>query len=271
MSKRVLMILVVAVMVGRVNTAVLATPDAWYPFNGNANDESGNGYHGDVNEGTANEPTLCADRFGTADSAYSFDGDDYIEVPDGEALDPVNTQELSIASWINLDTHQAQNWCIAFGIVGKASSPNRDVGSYLFGVVNDNVPEHEGHLRFSVCYDGLHWQDVYSDSVIPTGVWLHVVVTHDSDDKTKFYIDGILDSVDDTTITTDFENTSYPLKIGHTGSYYDYFPGAIDDVYIFDSALSLNEIQQIIPEPVTLSLLVIGGLAVLRKRRKVLG
>ena len=46
----------------------------WWPFNGNANDESGNG-----NNGTVNGATLTADRFGNANSAYSFDGvDDYI-------------------------------------------------------------------------------------------------------------------------------------------------------------------------------------------------
>jgi len=42
---------------------------AWYPFNGNANDESGNG-----NNGVVNGATLTADRFGNANGAYSFDG-----------------------------------------------------------------------------------------------------------------------------------------------------------------------------------------------------
>jgi len=42
---------------------------AYYPFNGNANDESGNG-----NNGTVNGATLTSDRFGNANSAYSFDG-----------------------------------------------------------------------------------------------------------------------------------------------------------------------------------------------------
>ena len=42
---------------------------AWYPFNGNANDESGNGNHG-----TVNGATLTADRNGKANSSYSFDG-----------------------------------------------------------------------------------------------------------------------------------------------------------------------------------------------------
>ena len=49
----------------------------WWPFNGNANDESGNGNHG-----TVNGATLAANRFGNAGKAYSFDGvDDRIRVP----------------------------------------------------------------------------------------------------------------------------------------------------------------------------------------------
>ena len=41
----------------------------WWPFNGNANDESGNG-----NDGLANGATLVSDRFGVASSAFSLDG-----------------------------------------------------------------------------------------------------------------------------------------------------------------------------------------------------
>jgi hypothetical protein len=45
----------------------------YWPFNGNANDISGNG-----NNGTVNGATLTTDRFGNTNSAYSFDGNDWI-------------------------------------------------------------------------------------------------------------------------------------------------------------------------------------------------
>ena len=49
---------------------------SWYPFNGNSNDESGNGN----NCTTFNSPTLDNDRFGNPNSAYLLDGvDDWIE------------------------------------------------------------------------------------------------------------------------------------------------------------------------------------------------
>ena len=67
---------------------------AYYPFNGNAEDASGNG-----NNGTVNGATLTEDRLGNADSAYSFDGNnDYIEVEDDHSLDLTNTFTISL--WI---------------------------------------------------------------------------------------------------------------------------------------------------------------------------
>ena len=49
----------------------------WWPFNGNANDESGNG-----NNGIVNGATLTTNRFGTQNSAYSFNGTNCITIPD---------------------------------------------------------------------------------------------------------------------------------------------------------------------------------------------
>ena len=52
-------------------TTLVAQPGliAYYPFNGNAHDETGNGY-----DGTVSGATLSDDRFGNLQSAYSFDG-----------------------------------------------------------------------------------------------------------------------------------------------------------------------------------------------------
>lgn len=71
----------------------------WWPFNGNANDESGNG-----NNGTVNGATLTSDRFGNAGKAYSFDGvDDVIIVQDDTTLQ-IRTGEITISVWALLNT-----------------------------------------------------------------------------------------------------------------------------------------------------------------------
>ena len=67
---------------------------AWWPFNGNAIDESVN-----INDGTVNGATLTADRFGNSNSAYNFNvfnwtfgsGGDYIYVPFASTFNSSNT------------------------------------------------------------------------------------------------------------------------------------------------------------------------------------
>ena len=64
---------------------------AWYPFDGNASDMSGNGNHG-----TVNGATLGTDRHGVAGKAYSFDGVD-------DLMDPniITVDEFSVNLWVN--------------------------------------------------------------------------------------------------------------------------------------------------------------------------
>ncbi|MEY4865827.1 MAG: hypothetical protein RLY64_81, partial [Bacteroidota bacterium] len=73
----------------------------WWPFNGNANDESGNGNHG-----TVNGATLAADRFGNSGKAYLFDGvDDYIQSNNNLT----GQSSLSINVWVKLSNdHSGQ-------------------------------------------------------------------------------------------------------------------------------------------------------------------
>ena len=67
---------------------------AWYPFNGNANDSSGNG-----NNGTVSGATLTTDRFGNPGKAYSFNGTNaYISVPNSSSLSIVG--DITISAWI---------------------------------------------------------------------------------------------------------------------------------------------------------------------------
>jgi hypothetical protein len=68
---------------------------AYYPFNGNADDESGNGNHG-----TVYGATITEDRFGNTESAYSFNSVgnyDFIGVSNSSSLS--NLEEISVAFW----------------------------------------------------------------------------------------------------------------------------------------------------------------------------
>ena len=66
---------------------------ASYPFSGYANDENGNGNHGNVYQAT-----LTADRFGNADRAYSFNGSAYINVLSSSSLELAGNS-ISVCLW----------------------------------------------------------------------------------------------------------------------------------------------------------------------------
>ena len=68
---------------------------AWYPFNGNVNDESGNG-----NDGVSDGAALTADRDGNLNSAYAFDGSALLTGECEDIMDVSFSQELSITYWI---------------------------------------------------------------------------------------------------------------------------------------------------------------------------
>ena len=65
----------------------------WWPFNGNANDESGNG-----NNGTVNGASLTSDRKGIVNSAYEFNGTSFITLSDSSF--PAANTARSVSFWI---------------------------------------------------------------------------------------------------------------------------------------------------------------------------
>ena len=119
----------------------------WWPFNGNANDESGNG-----NNGTSSGAVLTSDRYGMANNAYSFDGiDDRIAIPHSAT---VNCSSVTIVAWVkpssflNSDGNQSQ-------VVSKREWTGWG-NSYEFGIGKDptnnygNTAQNAVYVNYSV-------------------------------------------------------------------------------------------------------------------------
>jgi len=95
MSKRSVFLFLVVLTVALLSAgqALAAAPPttglaAWYPFNGDVNDYSGNG-----NNGTVHGAILSPDRFGDSDKAYSFNGsDNYISIADNSVFNFVGSR-----------------------------------------------------------------------------------------------------------------------------------------------------------------------------------
>jgi len=168
---------------------------------------------------------------GKINGALSFDGiNDYVDCGNSDILSP----EFSTISFWMLP--EGSNWFSY--ILGKTA----DLGySREYTVSTDGA----GKLVFYFGEDINKRVEVRSRFGIPTGQWLHVVLTRDGS-KASLYINGRLD----TSASYSFRptNMGYNLRIGSVGSsdsWAGYFKGKLDDVRIYDETLTEEEIEQL--------------------------
>ncbi len=205
---------------------------AHYPFNGNANDESGNGH-----DGTVNGATLTADRFGNPNSAYHFDGNDYIDTSDFSV-----PESFSVSAWIDPDT-------VSIGqcVIGKHTSSGANI--FLMGIW-DLDSSNGGTMEYSI-HVGSQWVETIS----ATAELQHLVAVVEKISPTQsqvtLYKDGqqlFLSTIDQVISST----AGKPWTIGQDwDSAYartDFFRGDIDDVRLYNRALSESEILALYSE-----------------------
>jgi hypothetical protein len=193
---------------------------AYYEFEGTANDSSGNGLHGTA----MGDPAFVAGKVG---QAISFDGfNNFVEITGYKGI--LGPNAVSASAWINTTT------MVTGTIVGWG--PNIDGQRFGFRVNADRIRmENAGG-------------NVQGDSNITDGQWHHVAVTVQAS-ATISYPDVILyvDGIDDTRVTTDpdaFNLTAdQDVRIGSRPASNDrFFMGLIDDVRIYDRALTQEEV-----------------------------
>ncbi len=212
------------------STVIDPSLEAYYPFNGNANDESGNSYHGQLGDNvtTSKFPTKTTDRFGNADKAFSFDGGDYIEFNTGILS---GDSEFSILIWINTNSTSLSR-------ILQQRDPSGFNGEYMMDLKTD------GKIRFFTYSNGYKW-DVSSSSSVNDGSWHHFAFVQ-KDNGGQMYLDGILEDTDNssgkvnllstikTYVGADFRDLATSPK---------YFSGKVDNLRIYSRSLSASEIQ----------------------------
>ena len=202
----------------------------WWPFNGNANDESGNG-----NNGTVNGATLTTDRFGNADNAYNFSGsNNYVLINNGLISNTFGS--FSISLWFKTNTTNvgtfisdrgAVNWKYKYMI--QINNPT--AGKYTFGTHDG------GSLTNSV---------VAIQSNLNQNSWTNLTAVLNASSMTmSIYLNGVL-SNQITGINASAWNPSTTATyigkwISPFGDYH-YYTGLADDFGVWNRALTQAEI-----------------------------
>jgi hypothetical protein len=196
---------------------------AYWPFNGDASDASGNGH-----DGIVHGATLTADRHGEEGNAYSFDGeDDYISLVDSPDFD-IGAGDMTVLVWAYFEP--GPEW--------------RNIISHTNGeVANDGWwwttrVFSEGKTEL-ICINDT---DYYLEMDLIMESWTHLAFVKSGSEIT-FYVDGTIQG--DPQICNDTINDSDgDLKIGMEGSTYGdaVFKGKIDEVRFYNRALTNDEI-----------------------------
>ena len=203
----------------------------WWPFNGNANDLSGNG-----NNGTVNGATLTADRFGNINCAYDFDGiDDYIS-GNSNNLNVQSTNKLTLASWVKVN--QFANSPAASKIITHTNASNSGQ-QYALSIRND------GSLYFLAGNGDFedNGPNISPASLIQNNTWAHVAAVI-SDDSVKLYVNNnlVLNKPENDIFPSNPIGTFVFSSLVNT-TYNKLFNGVIDDIGIWNRALTPAEIQ----------------------------
>jgi Concanavalin A-like lectin/glucanases superfamily len=195
---------------------------AYYPFNGNAQDESGN-----RNNGVVVNATLTADRFGFPNRAYSFNGTSaYIKTTN--ALPEM--ESASVSFWMSV-----------------TAAP--DLHDYYVFMEGDQTPDHDFFV--TVATDTNIWFNTKDNSKLSsklpsTNTWFQVVgVADNSINLLKIWVNGHLIR---TSPSLGNANIGYhsQLYLGCRAVYADnFFRGALDDLRFYNRALPDSEVQQL--------------------------
>ncbi len=195
----------------------------YWPFNGNANDESGNG-----NNGTNNGATLTTDRFGINNASFNFQNN-IISIPHNSSFGFLVNSGFTISIWCNIS-----NLTNVFQIIGKRAngSPNFNWQIAYGGGNGPNFGSGTG--------PGLY-NGAYSPDFLLINNWYHIVGKYDNGLWTIF-VNGILKGTNNSANVN--MDSNIPISIGNSGNFEPFY-GSLDDIGIWNRALSQQEITDL--------------------------
>ncbi len=168
---------------------------------------------------------------GRTGSALSFGGNAFVTIADNAMLDL--TAGMTIEAWVRPSSSSNNVRPIVYKERGFGFS------YALFSSSNGNVPAAWIRTTAQVSAAGT--------SSIPSNTWTHLAATYDRS-RLRLFVNGV--EVTNTAATALISTGTGPLRIGGTNNGSDFFRGLIDDVRIYNRALSAAEIQADMNKPV---------------------
>jgi hypothetical protein len=208
----------------------------WWKGEDNANDSIS------TNNGTLS-PTGTSYAPGMVGLAFRFDGTNgYVQIPDSGALKPAN---VTIEAWVWLDPNVPANNAGEQIVFKKNTWSAWFEGYSLLKIPIDNGDGTSSN-RFQFCVSRNGDQVIInSQTIAQRGVWYHVAATYDGS-QSMLYVNGVAEASATPGFALDYGTD--PVYIGTTGTWAPYlnmFGGIIDEVSIYNRALSSGEIAAI--------------------------
>ena len=234
---------------------------AYYPLDGDALDKSGHCNHGVVHGATATHG-LSGDFL----SGMAFDGvDDYIEIPHTSQFDFSSEQDLAISFWVRIaenqmDTDTSDNDIISKWVIDDTRMKHEREGyPFTFRVINQKRKQR--HHLYAAQFGGYSLSCRGATSlqtrVQPSDSEYQHILLNVKSGKFYLYIDGQLKRRKGSNVFCSAKNKA-PLRLGKRGgsAFQNYFTGAIDELAIYNRALTDEEIALFSNKEFTLSELI---------------
>jgi hypothetical protein len=194
----------------------------WWPFNGNANDESGNG-----NDGVVNGATLTADRFSNENNAFETSSG-YISALGGFIT---TTGTISISTWFNCNSDFGVGEIICLGS-SSSTSWGCVGGNHLFALNYGRGCGSTGSSAVDISFEYGTWHNV-------------VYVSSGLNSTTSIYFDGVMVGTSLNANSNNNCSNSVLFFGADVFSGIEYYDGKLDDIAIYNRALTPQEIQNL--------------------------
>ena len=215
----------------------------WWPFNGNANDESGNNLNGIVNG-----PNLTTDRFNNSNSCYNFNVANWSWGANGDIIyipfnSKMNSDKISVSIWFNRNTNGTMNQGMT--LINRFQYGYNNPNGQTWGTLIDQNSSFNMLTGVNQASTNNNQLTILNNGPsISINQWYHLIFTFDGTNLKQF-INGIITDSDQKEGFTLNTSGNSGISIGvsdQANGRWTPFGGKIDDIAIYNRALTQQEI-----------------------------